>query len=58
MRKKPVDERPDSALTDQPSPVASGSLYDPFYRPNETDRIERARRWLRVARGESPEPKE
>ena len=24
-----------------------------FYRPNESDRLERAKEWLRVARGES-----
>lgn len=25
----------------------------PFYRPDESDRIERARAWVRVARGET-----
>jgi hypothetical protein len=29
-----------------------------FYRPDETRRLELARRWLAVARGIPPEPKE
>lgn len=48
----------DEQRQEQPVPVASGSSYDPFYRPNEADRLERVRRWLAVARGESPEPKD
>lgn len=27
------------------------------YRPDEGDRLRRAKEWLRVARGKSPEPK-
>jgi hypothetical protein len=29
-----------------------------FYRPSERDRAARARQWLAVARGESPDPQE
>lgn len=35
-----------------------GSRYRPDYRPDETQRLVQAHRWLGVARGESPEPKE
>lgn len=42
----------------QPEKSDSGPQIAPYYRPDESRRLELARQWIAVARGQAQEPKQ